>query len=81
MSLTLKLEATGADTIEKTCAEMCAAANRLGLWVKVMFNDVTLLAAPGSDPRELVAAFNEQIEMKRPCKIAVAHAGTPRGGA
>ena len=58
MALFLKLEAITGSSIEGVARDMVDAANRIGLPVKVEFNDATLVAWPGrGGPDRIVSEY------------------------
>ena len=56
MALFLKLEAVTGSAIEGVAQEMVDTANRIGLAVKVEFNDATLIAWPGRGGTDLIVS-------------------------
>jgi len=72
-TICLEVEAFAGTTIDDACRDLCALSDRVGILCEVQFNGVKVWAYPGTDPEQLVKAWQEQ--MKRPAnayKIASA---------
>lgn len=70
MSLILKLEGMAGDNVSDTCHEMCAIAERVGVCVKVQFNDVTLMSYRGGDADILVERYQDAVSSDDKYKLA-----------
>lgn len=70
--LTIKATAMGGDDVSETIEQMCVLASRLGCIVELKFNDVTMMAKPGCDPRDLHAKWEVESGAKSQYKIVCA---------
>lgn len=61
-NLCLKVDVFAGTTIEGACHDLCALADRVGILCEVGFNGVKVWAYPGTDPAQLVKAWDEQME-------------------
>ena len=66
-TLCLKVEAFAGITIDEACRDLCALADRVGILCEVGFNGVKVWAYPGTDPVQLVEAWN--VQMERPSNL------------
>ena len=67
MTLILKLDVVTGSPIGGVAQDMVDAANRIGLPVKVEFNDATLIAWPGrGGPDLIVSRYNRRLSDSNP---------------
>ena len=66
-TIRIKVEAFAGATIEDTCRDLCALADRIGILCEVPFNGVQLWAYPGTDPVALADEWGRQ--MSRPAHL------------
>lgn len=71
MTLVVKMEAMAGDHINDVCQEISDAAIRLGVYVEVTFNDVTLRCRPGSSGVDVLNGYNREVSSGTEIKMAV----------
>ena len=71
--LTIKAEVSPGAEIDDAAIEACALANRTGVSVEFTFQDVTCIAMPNSDWKELVGTFYHMCAGVSKSRIAFAH--------
>jgi hypothetical protein len=76
-TICLKVESFAGTTIDDACRDLCALADRVGILCEVPFNGVKLWAYPGTDPAQLVKAWD--VQMKRPEHIYRIASARPAG--
>lgn len=70
--LTVRVEVSAGSDIRSALEEMCVLASRLGCVVRAEMNQVHMMVKPGSDPREAYALWEDEVDSKRPYKVACA---------
>lgn len=72
-ALTVNVDVLAGTNITDACRELCELADRLDVSVEMNFNDVTVVAKPGADSRELTEKWRTELESDNGYKIAVGH--------
>lgn len=55
----LKLDTFTGPTIDDTLTDACAVAERVGCWVDINVNGISVMIAPGDRAQTIIANFNE----------------------
>ena len=67
----LKVDLLPGTSIENACEPLCKLAGRLLITIRADFNDIVLIAQPGSSPAHLRAAYERAVA--HGLRIAVAY--------
>lgn len=70
-STTIKVDLLAGTDIRDACCDMCELANRVGTSVEAVFNGVTVVARPRTNPLELADKYREELKSSKPVRMAV----------